>query len=187
MIEEWRDVKGYEGLYQVSNLGRVKSLEKYVSRIDRGVLKTSFYPEKIFKTRVNTCGDITIDLTKDKVRKSYLVHRLVAIAFIPNPENLPVINHKDEVKTNNVVSNLEWCTKLYNNIYNDKAKKTGLKQSISILQYDLKGNFIKEWVSTRDAARGLGGDRDKNDISSNITKVLKGKYKYCYGFIWRYK
>lgn len=106
MKEVWRNIKGYEGLYQVSNLGRV-----------RNVLKN-----KIKYTRLNK-GYVIIDLYKDGIRKTYQVHRLVAIAFIPNPKNYNEVNHISGIKTCNCSKNLEWCNRSMNMIH---AYKTGL-------------------------------------------------------------
>lgn len=108
--EIWKDIIGYEGLYQVSNLGRVKSLPKF------------FQGERILKSRLDKYGYPYLGLVKDKIKKSYKVHRLVAAAFIKNPLNYPSINHKDENKENNNSINLEWCTVDYNNKYGSRIK-----------------------------------------------------------------
>jgi hypothetical protein len=112
-MEVWKDIKGYEGLYQVSNLGRVKSLCYYGGK-----------KEKIIKGGVNPQGYIIIGLNKNNKRTSYTEHRLVALAFLDNPNNYPVINHKNGIKTDNRVENLEWCTYQQNTIH---AFETGLK------------------------------------------------------------
>lgn len=103
-MEEWKDVKGYEGHYKVSNLGRIKSFKYYLEG-------------KLLKTQIDWDGYETISLTLNKKSKKYKVHRLVAQAFIPNPDNLLEINHKDKNKLNNNVKNLEWCTRKYNCLY----------------------------------------------------------------------
>ena len=125
--EVWRDIKGYEGLYQVSNLGRVKSLERYV----KGIYGLRKVQQKIMSiARIRTNGYMQVHLTKNGIAKKYQVHRLVAEAFIPNPNNLPIVNHKDENKINNCVWNLEWCTYSYNLTYGNrllKVKNTLLK------------------------------------------------------------
>ena len=107
MIEEWKDIEGYERLYQVSNLGRVKSLER---------TRTIRIPEKILSlSSIDAYGYNVVCLSKDGVQKSLTIHRLVGSAFIPNPNNYPCINHSDEIKTNNKSNNLEWCSYEENN------------------------------------------------------------------------
>ena len=115
-----------------------------------------------------------VDLHKDGKSKTYEIHRLVAMAYLPNPENLSEINHKDENKTNNCLQNLEWCDRSYNINYGTRTEKTK-KQ---ILQFDLDGNFIREWPSATDV--GL-------EVQSHICKCLKGKTKSALGYVWKYK
>ena len=184
--EIWKDIIGYEGLYQVSNLGRVKSLERY----NRRNIKI---PEKILVGCVNYKGYHKVLLCKDGRQKQYSVHRLVMNAFVPNPNNYPVVNHKDENKLNNNVDNLEWCTVAYNNTYGNalekarktrktsekwKARNTSYKKPIE--QCDLQGNLIKRWDSSIDAEKGLGL------WSSHIRNCCRGEGKTCGGYIWRY-
>ena len=119
MEEEWRDIEGYEGLYQVSNLGRVKSL-----RNNHGQFR-----EKILKPGKNKLGYLQVNLYKEGKIKRCLVHRLVAETFIPNVNNYTQVNHKDENKTNNCVSNLEWCNRKYNMNYGTRSKRASEKQS----------------------------------------------------------
>ena len=122
MIELWKDIKNYEGLYQVSNLGNVKSVDRYVYAGDNSNHKYQHIKERNLKL---SGGDkyIQVILCKNGKIKAFLVHRLVAEAFIPNPDNLPCINHKDENPKNNQVENLEWCTYKYNNEYNGRINK----------------------------------------------------------------
>lgn len=121
MIEQWRDVKGYEGFYQVSNLGRFKSLARRVNAGSNANHKYQTIPERILHTyRANYTQ---VRLSRDGKTKCYFVHRLVAGAFIPNPDNLPCVNHKDENRYNNCADNLEWCTYKYNNEYNGRVEK----------------------------------------------------------------
>lgn len=108
----WREIPGYEGLYQVSNTGRVRSLNY------NGTRKT-----KVLKQITDKLGYKRVNLFKNNKKKNYLVHRLVALAFIPNPNNYPIINHKDENPSNNYYKNLEWCTYEYNNNYGTKKQK----------------------------------------------------------------
>ena len=168
MEEIWKDKKGYEGHYQVSNCGRVKSLNYH---------RMGF--EKILKTKVDKDGYLTVMLNNP--RKTFLVHRLVAEAFIPNTDNLPCVNHKDENKQNNVVINLEWCDVKYNNEYNNGQKRRAIKRLKPILQYTLDGEFVREWESA------IQAEREGGFSSAHICDVLKGKRKTHKGFIWRYK
>ena len=170
MKEIWKDIKNYEGLYQVSNFGRVKSLK--------------FGKEKILKLLKHNCGYLYIGLHKDNNVKNYYIHRLVAEAFIPNPDNLPQVNHKDENKLNNVVSNLEWCDAKYNINYGTARERSSEKMingklSKKVFQYDLEGNFIREWESVNETGRN-GFD------SSAIAKCCKDIIKTYKGFKWSY-
>ena len=109
-----------------------------------------------------------------------LVHRFVAECFLPNPENLPCINHKDENKTNNCVENLEWCTHKYNLNYGTRNERIGETNSKKVLQYTLDGKFVKEWQSLREIERVLGFSH------GNISNCCNGKQKSAYGFVWSY-
>lgn len=123
MDEIWKPVVGYEGLYEVSNLGRVRSVDRYVSFGrwgDNG--QTRFRKSHLLSPKIDE-GYYRVALSKDGVKKLFKVHRLVAQAFIPNPDNLPVVNHKDEDKSNNIVTNLEWCTIQYNSTYGSSIEK----------------------------------------------------------------
>ena len=121
MIEIWKAVKGYEGFYEVSNFGNVRSLDRVIkskhngTTLRKGRILIPFYEEKK--------GYYQISLTKDRKAKKYRVHRLVAVAFLENPFNYTDVNHKDEDKTNNNVDNLEWCTRKYNNNYGTKPER----------------------------------------------------------------
>lgn len=115
MKEEWKDIKGYEGLYKISNLGRVKSLPKHAGR--------SYRKERILKNSIDKDGYIKVTLCKNNKTSFLSIHRLLAIAFIPNPNNFPQINHKDENKQNNNLNNLEWCTCKYNINYGTRTKR----------------------------------------------------------------
>lgn len=120
MREQWKDIKGYEGLYEVSNYGNVRSLDRTIKRGQghmtiKGCILIPFYEEKK--------GYYQVALAKDGKVKKYRIHRLVAVAFLKNPYNYTDVNHKDEVKTNNNVDNLEWCTRKYNNNYGTKPER----------------------------------------------------------------
>lgn len=195
--EIWKPIKGFEGFYEVSNLGRVKSLSRYVTFVKNGKEYTIFRKEHIKKEQLDNKGYVRLMLQIDKVHKSIAVHRAVAEAFIPNPLNLPQINHKDEIKTNNNVSNLEWCTNEYNCNYGNHPKRCSIKATESsvwlykpVLQFSLDDEFIREWNYIREAANAL------NISAGDICKCCKGK-RICRGkeypvysaggFKWRYK
>ena len=156
-----KDVKGYEGLYAVTSCGKV----------------WSYRNECFLKPRANKNGYLYVNLYKDGKVKKHLIHRLVTEAYIPNNENLPEINHKDENKTNNCLQNLEWCNHKYNQNYGTINERISNSKKIPILQYDLDGKFVREWSSATDV---------KKD-STNIISCLKGRTKSAYGYFWKYK
>lgn len=177
-MEEWKDIEGYEGRYKISNLGNVMSCERY-ARVCGGGKR--LLPQMILKPYKSTGGYLQVNLRKNGGFKPKLIHRLVAIAFIPNKNNLPEVNHKDEDKENNNVENLEWCTSKYNANYGMRNQKmVENKRNTSVNQYDKDGNFIKNWRSLSDACEEYGAD-----ISSMI-RVCKGKQKTCVGYKWKY-
>lgn len=163
MSEIWRNIEGYEGLYKISNKGRVKSLYNGSERI----LRPSWM----------TGGYLYVVLCKNGNQSNQRIHRLVAKAFIPNPENLPEINHKDENKKNNCVENLEWMRHIDNCNYGSRNERLSRK----LLQYSKDGKFIMEWPGAHEVERVLGIDQ------GNISKCCKGKLKSSGGFIWKYK
>ena len=177
-VEIWKDIVGYEGLYQVSNWGRVKSLNYN---------KTG--KEKILTPLKSKNGYLSVQLCKKGKIKRYLVHRLVALAFIPNddPERKTQVNHISEFeKTNNRVENLEWMTPKENINHGTgiqrRVKKTrNGKRSKIVYQYLLNGEFVKEWPSVHEIKRKLGFR------CGNISNCCNGKYKTSHGFIWQYK
>lgn len=185
MQEIWKDIEGYEGLYQVSNLGNVKSL----SFGARNIRKSNV--AKFLKQSPTNCGYYKVELYNNGERKMMYVHRLVALAFIPNPEQKSQVNHIDGDKSNNVASNLEWVSSRENLKH---ATDTGLrtptpmagkrgrlnKNSKPILQYDLSGTFIARWDSIADAGRYFGN-------ASQISLCLTGRHKTAYGFKWEYE
>ena len=159
MEEQWRDISGYEGLYQVSNLGQVKSLPRMAKS------KNDSYrvvKEAILKQYVSNTGYLRVYLYKDGKMKPHSVHRLVAIAFVPNPENLPIVNHKSEVKTENHASNLEWCDLSYNVRYGTGISRTSEKQKLTMTtskavnMYSRDNTFIRQFISISEASRETG-------------------------------
>ena len=199
MKEIWKNIEGYEG-YQVSNLGRVRSLD----RID-----SNNHPLNgvILKPYISNSGYLLVGLYKQQKRDRKLLHRLVAEAFIPNPENKPEIDHINTIKTDNTVflnedgsinyekTNLRWVTKKEN--MNNPLTKTKMQinarkhskgkygkenpASKPIIQYDKDSNFIKEWNCITDVERKMGYS------VSNISSCLRGKSNTAYGYIWKYK
>lgn len=178
MQEIWKDIKGYEGLYRVSNFGNVKSLN-YRHKNE----------ERLLKLNVNKNGYCFVNLHIKGTAKNVLVHRLVAEAFIENPLNFPLVNHKDENKTNNNVENLEWCTQKYNLNYslnkrnrknNCKKNKIPHKYFREVIQIKPNGEVVEKYKNVSEAAR-----LKRYDLKSLID-CCKGNRKTAYGFIWQY-
>ena len=170
MQEIWKDIKGYQGLYQVSNLGRIKSIKRNI----------------FLKAHTNSKGYLVVSLSKNNSLSTYRIHRLVAETFIPNLENKPQVNHINGIKSDNRIDNLEWCTNSENQKH---AFKNGLQKSVvgnsnpnskEILQFSLSGQLIKKWDSLYDIYNTLGISR------SSIWRCCTGKYKKSHNFIWKY-
>ena len=170
-FEIWKDINGFEGIYQISDKGNIRSLDRKII-CSNGSIR--FQRGSGIKPYINKQGYRTVVLHNIGKHKMCRICRLVAEAFIPNPQNLPQVNHKDENKTNNCLQNLEWCDAKYNINYGTKIDR----QKKPILQYDLDGNFIREWSSATDVSK---------EAQENICKCLKGIRKTAYGFIWKYK
>lgn len=188
-MEIWRPINGYEWLYEVSNLGRVNNLNSYNTG-----------KEKILRTPIDKKWYPRVRLFNNSKWKTIKVHRLVALAFIPNPENKPQVNHIDWNKLNNNLDNLEWCTNKENQYHawkmwlcksseknffktNNPSKWKFWKDSISskkINQYSLSWELIKTWDSASDVRRELW------ILQSSISANCKWIYKTAGGFIWRY-
>lgn len=233
----WENIEEYNGVklvgYQVNNIGQIKSVDRYVNYKNIGkafkkgqLLKLTLTKDGYYHTTIRNGANIQVTLN---------VARLVAYHFLPNPDNLPCINHKDENKTNNIVwinddgsidynkTNLEWCSVAYNNSYGTRTERVrekmngrkfseehrknlslgrkgmvlsekhrkNLSEALKgryneknckvVLQFDLKGNFIREWPSTMEIHRQLGYD------SGCIQKCCNNKYKQSYGYKWKYK
>lgn len=173
MEEVWKDIEGYEGIYQVSNLGNVKSL----NYVRMGI-------EKVLKPKKHNKGYLQVQLTAKK-DKTFTIHRLVAKAFIPNPDNLPLINHKDENKQNNRAENLEWCNYSYNSMYSrklhpERAKRSFILGDLKINQYSKEGELLKTW----DNSRQIFVETKMSDWA--ISECCRGNRKSAYGYIWQY-
>ena len=176
-FELWKDIEGFEGLYQVSTWSRVRSMDRLVI-YKNGVKR--FFESEILKPSYDKGGYLRVGLTKDKKQTHHFLHRLVAIAFIPNPNNYPQVNHKDENPKNPKVENLEWCTDKYNKNYGTAIKRRVEKRSKKVYQYDLQGNLIKIWISTNEAGRN-------GYEAKNISACCLGKRKKHKGYIWSYE
>lgn len=175
--EIWKDIPGYKGLYQVSNLGRIKGVYRIVKNKDSQMVVGS----KIKNPQLHQIsGRPIISLSKDGIKKTYYIHRLVALAFIPNPDNLPLINHKDENPKNNNADNLEWCTAYYNVHYGNGIRKRAKLKSKAIYQIErLKHKIINRFESLTQAQNITGIDKRL------ISKVLCGKNQTAGGYIWK--
>ena len=170
--EEWKDIQNYEELYQVSNYGRVKSLLKTLS-------DGRLWQPRILREE-NNHGYKRVTLAKNGVNKTYRVHKLVAQCFLQNINNYPLINHKDENKSNNKLYNLEYCTSAYNSNYGNCKYKIAEKLSKPVNQYDINFNLLHTYKSLSDAGRQTG-------LSiAYISQCCNGYYKYAYGYIWKY-
>lgn len=201
-MEEWRDIEGFEGLYQISNTGRVKNKRN-------GSIKA---------TRVNKkTGYVITDLKAAGKKTTCYVHRLVAIAFIPNPDTYPVINHKDENRQNNHASNLEWCTQKYNVHYGSGIEKNRLahigkrasaetrKKQSEAHSGEKHWNYGRTWSQETKKKNMVGQPKRKmvvnlstgevfdsisdaarksNTASSSIARVCNGVYKKANGYVW---
>lgn len=194
MQETWMPIKDYEGLYEISNFGNVKSLKKewigfnYKSKTYHKVTME----ERIMKASVSKYGYKQVLLSRSNKKSLKLIHRLVAEAFIPNELNKPCVNHIDGNKLNNRVENLEWCTYQENSLHAWKNNlvtsylkgKMGKEHNLSkkVIQYDTNGKIIKKWDCISDAVRELKID------GGRITKCCQHK-KYCHtagGYSWEY-
>lgn len=174
MIEKWSGIKDFPS-YEVSNLGKVRRIFKDYRTLK---IKGKYQEMTLYNNKRN--GYVYVWLNENGKGYNKRIHRLVAETFIPNPKNKPQVNHKDGNKQNNHYSNLEWCTNRENVIHAYKNKLTK-HYTRKILQYDLKGNFIKEWESIKKAS-------DYYKIyGANIVKCCKKQIPTSYGYIWKYK
>ena len=184
--EIWKDIQGYEGLYKVSNFGRIKSSRRQTGYTPTGFIKNK--KEKILKG--NYFRYVLLSLLKNKKLKSTTIHRLVAIAFIPNTQNKPCVNHINGIRYDNRAENLEWCTNKENTqhalkVLNRKfGGSGGVIESGSnmrrIIQYDLNNKELKQYCCIGTAARSVNG------IPTNLCHALRGRTKTAYGFKWKY-
>lgn len=181
ICEIWKDIQGYEGLYQISNYGRVRTVDRVsFQKHWQGGESKYLHKGKIRTPHMRKNGYFSINLVKDRKQKTFNIHRLVALHFIPRVEGKEYVNHIDADKTNNHVSNLEWCTQKENIQYAyDNGTKTPPHER-KISQFDMDGNLLKVWKSETEIERVLG------IYQANIYKVCKGLRKQAGGYKWQY-
>ena len=180
----WKPIQGYEGYYEVNNLGEVRSLDRYVTDTTgkqigkRRLLKGSMMKLTEGNGRNNNGGYLVVNLRKNSTSWVAPVHILVARAFIPNPDNMPTVNHKDGNKLNNCVSNLEWVSYSENNTH---ALRTGLRRprGNAVIQFTLSGEYVATYKSATEASRVTGFSRGA------ISHCLNGRSASSFGYIWR--
>lgn len=171
-MEEWKDIEGYEGLYQVSSEGRVKSLRN----------------NKALKPKTDKKGYAVICLCKNNTKHYFKINRLVAKAFIPNPHNLPCTNHKNCIPNDNRVENIEWCDWKYNNHYGNRINKARTKMvnnpgiSKIVYKYTVDGEFIEQYPSANEAQRNIGIEK-----SRGVSMCCRGVIPTFKGYKWSYK
>lgn len=184
--EVWKDIPNYEGLYQVSNLGRIKSITHFVeNKTTYGGIYT--VRGKIINPKVDK-GYYRCSLTKNKEKKMVAVHRMVAMAFIPNPENKPFINHINGNTKDNRIENLEWCTQKENVAH---AVRTNLIKHYKIDMYDINDNYIRSFNNRYEIEKFFG----RKICQESITRCCNGsirkdkyrsRYRTAYGYKWKY-
>ena len=162
MEEIWKDIHGYEGLYRISNFGQVYSVKR--KKLLKLINSHHGYKRVRLYTNINEW-------------KTFAVHRLVAQKFIPNPNNLPEVNHKDDNHSNNNVDNLEWCTRKYNVNYGNRTSKT----YVPVIMLDKENNFVKEFTNQIEAEKETGIRQ------GSISNCCRGFSKTAGGYKWRYK
>ena len=164
MEEIWKPILQYEAFYEVSNKGRVRSLRT----------------GGIMRMRIGRDGYVRVSLTKDGKQTHKLLHRLLAIAFIPNPDNFAEVNHKNENKQDNSILNLEWCTHKYNSNFGTRLKRIAISNYEPVIQYTKDGKEIARYKSQKEAMEKTGIQ------SRHISCCCKGKRKTTGGYVWRY-
>lgn len=173
--EQWRDIEGYGGRYQVSNMGRVWSVE----RESRGHI----YGGHELLPNIDHRNRYTASLSKDGRTRRIVLARLVAKAFCPNPDpaTMKYVNHKDENPANNRADNLEWCTHKYNCNYGTRMERIKEAQNMAVVQYTLDGRYVAEYASMHLAAQAIGKE------AGHICDCCQGNRRWAYGYFWRYK
>lgn len=173
-MEVWKDIEGYERSYQVSNKGRVRSLDRITNdgKALKGKILCQTYAGK---------GYLSVMLSKDGKTQRKNIHRLVAEAFLPNPNNLPEINHKSERKNENFVENLEWCDHKYNNTYGGKIERGSKHNKVPVVQCTMDGEELFCWFSGVDAVA-----ENPQLRATSIAACCRGRIKYHKGYKWKY-
>lgn len=177
MTEIWKAIPGYAG-HEVSSLGRVRSIDGINTREVKDKRYSYYCKGRILTPHKDEDGYFHLLLNEGGTRIYVSVHRLVALAFIPNPDNLPQVNHKDENKTNNAVDNLEWCSAKYNTNYGTASERRSKTISQGVVAMDKDGNIIKVYSTQKEAAKDVGG------VQANISRSIKKGHFYK-GFYWR--
>lgn len=195
MDEQWKDVAGYDNYYQVSSCGRIKSVERYVQ--DRFGMKAPYrIPEKILKPKRSQTGYLFVHLSKNGHAHPQRIHRMVAEAFIPNPDRLPTVNHNNEDKTDNRVENLEWCTQAYNNEYGTRTQRSQMsqKQRRPVTMYTKDGQPLRTFPTLIEAARYIVSELEDQHVSmktvdNNIRAVChhRSHRHLAYGYRWEFE
>ena len=178
-MSHWKDVNGYEGIYKVSRLGEVKSLDRVIKVSRNGIEYEYPIKGKVLSPTTDIYGYKIVSLSVNGKTKKAKVHRLVAKAFIENTHSYPVINHKNEMKSDNRVENLEWCSVEHNNKYNDRVNKIAIKNSIPVKATNLKTGETKIFSSARETNK-YGFQQ------GNVTSCCKGKLSQHKGYRWEY-
>lgn len=182
-MEIWKPVKGYEGFYEVSNFGKIKSVAVFSHTAGKVVMRKI---PMVLKPETTHDGYKRVLLSLFGKKKKYSVHRIVAAAFIPNPNNYPVVNHKDEDTANNKADNLEWCTAKYNSNYGTLPKrisercKNDPRISKEVVQFSIDGDIINTFPSINEASRQTGAPAEV------ISRCCKRKARTSGGFRWAY-
>jgi hypothetical protein len=181
MKEVWKsvgEVKGidFTGAYEISNFGRFRSLDRLIIGSDG---RKRNFKGQIIKPMLTNSGYFQVRMKQNEKTRHEYVHRLVAEAFCSNPYNLSEVNHKDENRLNNIYTNLEWISHNDNLNYGSRSIKFAISRGKRVAQYDLKGNLIKTWNSTREAGRN-------GFYQTSVAKCARGKQKTYKGFIWKY-
>ena len=176
--EIWKQIAGYEELYEISSFGNVRSLDRVVPHTTKRQKRCA---GKTISHDINWAGYHRVTLFKEHKRTRYAVHRLVAEAFVPNINNLPQINHKDENPHNNCASNLEWCDNKYNINYGTRTERASSHLRKPVLQLDMNGAVVGRYISQNEAERQTG------ILQSCISRVCLGGARQSGGYIWRYE